>query len=337
MSKVITGHVPESHMQWKPENKWHAEVLSGTVQSIDSDQSQATWLDSFGFQVDCGFEVFVSAIGTQPRQMELPRGVWKIAHFHDSQDVVHWKSLRKGQRVAVVGGGLVGGEMVEMAISKGCEVHWLIREPALWSQWLPPVASRLLQDSAESFGVKLHLSCGHVGQRIVSLTPALVGVAIGAQPKTIEGMKEGSPNVHVVGDAAGGSMGWVQARSEGLALGKALARGERIPKPSIVREIPFKASFFNDIVNLVGDWRNVQEQELAAHTIHRHHVVALYESGGRCQTAVTLNVPVDSTKVLHALDSGANKKFIQESILRSIHPRDARHATSELRKHWKTC
>jgi len=337
MSKVITGHVPDSHMQWKPENKWRAEVLSGTVQSIDSHQSRATWRDSFGFQVDCSFDVFVAAIGTQPRQMELPRGAWKIVHFHHSQDVVHWKSLRMGQRVVVVGGGLVGGEMVEMAISKGCEVHWLIREPNLWGQWLPPVASRLLQASAESLGVKLYLSCGDVGQRILSLTPALVGVAIGARPRTLEGMKEAIPNVHVVGDAAGGAMGWVQARSEGHALGKALARGEMAPKPSIVRDIPFKASFFNDVVNLVGDWRNLQEQELAAQAIHRHHVVALYESGGHCQTAVTLNVPVDSARVLHALESGGNLEVIQESMLQSIQSRDARHAQTELRKHWETC
>ena len=255
LSQVALGHVPIHRAAWKAQRLWPAETFHGVVERVDAEANQVHWRDGLGQQVVCTYDFLAAATGTAPRTLDIPsafRG--RILHFHRQADLAGWMALQPGERVAVVGGGLVGAEMVEMAVQKGCEVHWLLREGQIWSHILSHAASSILAQEAEAHGVHVHLNVADGLGHAVQLGAEVIGLAIGAAPHLPPGFPtDNRPHgVYIAGDAFGGPTGWATAMAHGNEVGRAMAAKVTAPPPSAAG-IPFRASFFHQKVLAIGE------------------------------------------------------------------------------------
>ena len=100
------------------------------------------------------------------------------------------------RRAVIVGGGLIGVEMVEMLRSRKIEVTFLVREPAFWSIVLPMQEATLIGRHIQSHKVNLKLNTGLreiQGNALGSVTAVVtdqgetiscdfVGLAVGVSP-----------------------------------------------------------------------------------------------------------------------------------------------------------
>lgn len=246
LSQVALGNVPIERAAWKAQRNWPAETMHGWVEHVDVSARTAIWRDGLGQEVVCRFDVLAAATGTKPRSLALPDGFkGRVMHFHGTADLAGWMALQEGERVTVVGGGLVGAEMVEMAVQRGCEVHWVMREDQIWSRILPPVQSSALAAEAMAHGVQLHFGTTDGMSLAVALGADVVGLAIGSVPEVPNGFPRSveQNGFYIAGDASGGATGWAVAMAHGVAVGCAMAAGKPAPTPN-PDGIPFRASFF---------------------------------------------------------------------------------------------
>lgn len=246
LSQVALGNVPPARAAWKAQRAWPVETFHGWVERVDVEARTVVWRDGLGQRVVCGFDMLAAATGTRPRSLTLPDSFeGRVLQFHGTADLAGWTSLQSGERMAVVGGGLVGAEMVEMAVQRGCEVHWVMRERAIWSHVLSPGESAALEVEAEVHGVHLHFSAADALTVALACHPDVVGLAIGAEAQLPDGFPSGKPadGFYVAGDAWGGATGWAIAMAHGEAVGRAMGAGQQPPAPS-ANGIPFRASFF---------------------------------------------------------------------------------------------
>jgi hypothetical protein len=145
----------------------------------------------------------------------------------------------------VVGGGLVGAELVEWGVGRGAETHWWVREPHLWSERLTPDESAALTARVRGFGVNVHLgtTVERLGRPVVTSIGAFevdaAGVAIGVVSSAIPGGFTADqiadlPQAHAIGDLAPeGPRSWEAATRAGRELGMRLAGAAFSPAPPI--------------------------------------------------------------------------------------------------------
>ena len=308
MTQVVLGHVPPRGADWKAARDWPAEVFTGTAESVDVLGRQVVWRDGFGQKVVCRFEQMVVATGTVPRQLDLPKAfAGEVLHFHSPQDMNAWARLSPGTRVVVVGGGLVGAEMVEMAVSQSCDVHWVMRERRIWPTQLSPGASALLLTEAQLHGVKVHASVEDVAGFAVGLAPEVLGMAVGAKAHSPAGASPVSGIVAHAGDAFGGPMGWAVAMRHGEAIGRHLAqnKGDAPPQPS-ASGIPFQASFFRQKVSAFGmtDLGRCAHPRMWETPVNQRYFCALIADADQCVGVVTMGLVMKGADLLHRLDQG---------------------------------
>lgn len=109
---------------------------------------------------------------------------------------------RAPREVAVIGGGLIGIELVEAMLAAGYRPHFLVRESWFWPMAIDAGESAFVAEALRAHGVTMHLECevaalegegAPEGEGLVSgirlaggrLLPAeLVAVAIGVVPNT---------------------------------------------------------------------------------------------------------------------------------------------------------
>lgn len=142
---------------------------------------------------------------------------------------------RPSRTIAVIGGGLIGIEAVEIAHAAGCEVHFLIREEWFWPMALTREESAWIGARMAEHGVHMHLEHeidGFVGEGGLVTGVATnrgiidadaVAVAIGVIPNTEwlgstvardnlggivvdAGLRTSAPDVFAAGDCA--SVAW---------------------------------------------------------------------------------------------------------------------------------
>lgn len=215
-----------------------------------------------------GYDRLLIACGSRPRYGGWPGerlgGVQGLYGLPDLEAME--RATGHARRAVVVGGGLIGIELVEMLHARHIPVTFLVREPRYLGAVLPPEESALLHDEITRHGVALRLGtglaalhddgAGRVGAATTAAGETLpadfVGLAIGVEPNVgwlrtsdvelgrgvlvDEAFATSAPDVWAVGDCAefrDPSLGyrpveqlWYTARRHGMTVAHTLT-GER--------------------------------------------------------------------------------------------------------------
>jgi pyruvate/2-oxoglutarate dehydrogenase complex dihydrolipoamide dehydrogenase (E3) component len=315
LSQQGNGRTKES--AWKSERDWPADVLAGFVELVDSESRTLTWRNAWGREFQMTFDQLILATGTRPRPLNLGATEARVLRLHEAADLEGWAQLREGQRLIVVGGGLVGAEMVEMGVARGCEVAWWVREDRIWPGVLSPSASQNLLHSAASHGVHVQFH-----QEIVpgqSIEADAIGLAIGTEPVLPSIKGADLSGITIAGDAAGKGSGWAYAGAAGRAAVQTLCGME--PAAIDAHDFPFRASLFHE---KVCGWGQLSKDGASRFAVAEGHVCIewLESEGGELLGFVTLNFPVKAHWVeqclaAKALDLNALPLAVADSHLRS--------------------
>ena len=160
-------------------------------------------------------DVVVLATGTRPSLPDIP-GV-DSSHVVLVADVLEGRRA-VGQKVVVIGGGLVGCETAEFLADRGKLVTVVEQESEIATKVSPPFVRELLLRRLDEKGVVTmpgaldwNISASglvvttHEGERLVLEADNIV-VAVGARPnrELEDSLRQLVPEIHVVGDCGGG-------------------------------------------------------------------------------------------------------------------------------------
>lgn len=304
LSQLGNGRVAE--LAWKPEQAWPADVLAGRVEMVDAEAGALKWRNSWGIGARLTFDLLLLATGTRPRLLELEASDAPVLRLHEAADLKGWAKLRAGERLVVVGGGLVGAEMVEMGVARGCEVEWWVREHRIWPHVLSASSSQNLLHSTQRHGVEVKFNQELVAGQ--SIQADAVGLAIGTEPVLPAIHGTDLSRIFIAGDAAGKGSGWAFAGASGRATVRVMLGKEA--EVLDARDFPFRASLFHD---KICAWGRFAANELKRFAVGMGNVQVewLESERGEFLGLVTLNFPIKEKWVEKSL---AKKAFELQSL-----------------------
>jgi NAD(P)H-nitrite reductase large subunit len=201
---VYMGHMPFENTQpyendfWKKNN---LDLLYQKVIRIDKNQKEIYLQDN----VVIAYDKLVIASGSKPNLFDWPGqnsiGVTSLYHKRDLEKLE--KLSKNATSAVVVGGGLIGIELVEMLHSRNIHVTFLIREENFWGSVLPKEDAKLINNHILEHAINLKTFTnlkeivsdenGHVTGVITDheefIPCQIVGLTIGVSPN-IEFLKD---------------------------------------------------------------------------------------------------------------------------------------------------
>ena len=158
---VFMGHMKFEHTQpyesffWK---KNRIELKQAFVEIVDTDNKKLIFAD----KTSLDYDKLVLATGSKPNKFG-----WKgqdlngVLGMYSKQDLEKLETLANNcQRAVVVGGGLIGIELVEMLASRNIPVTFLVREKSFWSNILPFAESEMINRHIREHHIDLRLETG---------------------------------------------------------------------------------------------------------------------------------------------------------------------------------
>ncbi|MBF2708071.1 NAD(P)/FAD-dependent oxidoreductase [Flavobacterium soyangense] len=155
---VFMGHMKFEHTQpyenefWKKNN---IDLIQKTVNEVDTTNKEVVFSD----KTRLPFDKLVIASGSKSNKFG-----WKgqdlngVVSLYHKQDIEQLETLAPNcKRAVVVGGGLIGIELVEMLLSRNIPVTFLVREKSFWNGVLPPGESELINRHILEHHVDLRL------------------------------------------------------------------------------------------------------------------------------------------------------------------------------------
>lgn len=230
---IYMGHMQYEHTKPYEDHFWvknRIRLLKAWVTGVDV---QGKTLQTHDGKV-LSYDILVLATGSVPAMAGWPgqhlKGVGGLVSLQDLERME--SATRNISHAVVVGGGLIGIEMVEMLLSRRIPVTFLVREFSFWNSVLPPQESDMVTRHIREHGVDLRLQSeldsilddGNGKVRAVrttlgeEITCGFVGIAIGVRANI--GFLEGSgietdrgilvneyfetnvPDVYAIGDCA---------------------------------------------------------------------------------------------------------------------------------------
>ncbi len=194
---VYMGHLKFEHTKPYEDSFWKKNNINlyfDHAQKIDI-QSKKLTLNS-GAVVS--YDILIIASGSISNTLNIQgldlAGVQSLYSYQDLQ--LMEKNTHKIRRAVVVGGGLIGIEMVEMLKSRNIEVTFLVREKEFWSIALPLEEASMISRHIRSHGVHLKLETelksieGDTAGRVKSIITnndekiecEFVGITVGVSP-----------------------------------------------------------------------------------------------------------------------------------------------------------
>jgi len=179
-----------------------ADLVDGTVTSVDLAAGRATVATADGDAVELGFDHLVLAAGSSDSQ--FPAGI--AEHGHSTKNPVGFEELRRRlaepwEHMVVVGGGLAGAELcaaiAERFTGDGRRIHLVHSGDTLVPELLPRYRglARYVRRQLDGYGVQVHtgtavLKVGETGVELdddTSLPADLVVSTSGQRPVAIPG------------------------------------------------------------------------------------------------------------------------------------------------------
>ena len=146
---------------------WYADngidlILGESVASIDRGRSRVMLKGNW----DLPYHRLLLATGSMLNPLAVPgadlQGVHALRTPQHADAVA--RSLHAGQRVVVIGAGVIGLEVAAAAVERGCSVHVLEAGPSAMGRSLPSLAANALVAEHRRRGVDLHF-----GVRVAAL------------------------------------------------------------------------------------------------------------------------------------------------------------------------
>lgn len=219
---VYMGHMKFEHT--KPYEDWfwkknRIDLIFDRVTEVIFSENKIL----FGSGDLLTYDSLIIATGSKPNMFG-----WKGQHLIGAQGLYSYQDLltlqentdppgtplkkRTVTKAVVAGGGLIGIELVEMLLSRGIEVVFLVREKNFWGNVLPPEESKLIENHMRSHHVDLQLE-DEIGEIIDDGTGRVASV-ITKKGKVIE--------CQVVGLTAGVSPNVEFLRNSGLEINRGI-------------------------------------------------------------------------------------------------------------------
>lgn len=155
---VFMGHMKFEHTKpyenefWKKNN---IELIQETVSEVNTHKKEVV----FSNKSRLPYDKLVIATGSKSNKFG-----WKgqdlqgVVSLYHKQDIEQLEQLAVNcKRAVVVGGGLIGIELVEMLLSRNIPVTFLVREKSFWNAVLPPGESELINRHILEHHVDLRL------------------------------------------------------------------------------------------------------------------------------------------------------------------------------------
>lgn len=170
---VYMGHMKQEHTQ--PYENWFWEknrinLVHDEVVDVDF-KAQALKLKNS----DIVYDNLIIATGSKPNKFGWPgQDLPGVRGLYSLQDLEYLESISDTiSSAAVVGGGLIGIELVEMLLSRGKKVHFIVRDKSFWSNVLSEEEGRMLEEHM----VKDHHVDLRLGQNLEEIIPGKNGSA----------------------------------------------------------------------------------------------------------------------------------------------------------------
>ena len=158
---VFMGHMKFEHTQpyepffWK---KNRIELKKSFVNNVDTNAKKVIFDD----KTSLNYDKLVIATGSKSNKFG-----WKgqdldgVLGMYSKQDLEKLETLAPNcKRAVVVGGGLIGIELVEMLASRKIQVTFLVREKSFWSNILPLAESEMITRHIREHHIDLRLETG---------------------------------------------------------------------------------------------------------------------------------------------------------------------------------
>lgn len=156
---IYMGHM--TYENTKPYENWfweknRIELLQEYVTNVDTNNKKVQLQNG----ENIAYDKLILATGSASNKFgwkgqDLPQ----VQGLYNMQDLVKMEqNTQKIERAVVVGGGLIGIEMVEMLQSRRIPVTMLVREKSFWDIVLPPEESDIINRQIRKHHVDLRLS-----------------------------------------------------------------------------------------------------------------------------------------------------------------------------------
>ena len=208
---VFMGHMKFEHTQpyepffWK---KNRIELKKALVLKVDTDNKKLVFDDKNTLQYD----KLIIATGSKSNKFG-----WKgqdadgVLGMYSKQDLEKLETLAPNcKRAVVVGGGLIGIELVEMLASRKIPITFLVREKSFWGNILP---------LAESEMITKHICEHHIDLRLETSLDEIISDENG-RAKAIKTDKGEIIECSIVGLTAGVSPNIDFLKDSGIKLGR---------------------------------------------------------------------------------------------------------------------
>ncbi len=300
LAYYLTGELPDKGLF--PKKREHFEKLNfkyqkSRVTKINRAEKKLV-LDG---KTLLSYDKLLIATGAHATALKVPganlKGVVKLDHLEDAHQILSF--AKRGKTAVVVGGGITALELTEGLLSRGVNVHYLLRGSRYWSNVLDEHESRIVEGRLQAEGVTLHFhselievvgKSGKVsGVRLKdgnTIKCDILAYAIGIQPRmelaqeaglhlergilVNELLQTNDPDIYAAGDVAqvydpitGHSVMdslWTPAREQGFAAGLNMT-GQQKP---YIKGAPFNvtrlAGLTTTIIGAVG--RGIDEDVL---------------------------------------------------------------------------
>lgn len=158
MMYVFMGHMKYNHIKPYEDDFWkknNINLVFNYVKSVNTTDKKVVFSDASTLSYD----KLVIASGSKPNRFGWKgEDLYGVFSLYSKQDLEKVEELSIGcQRAIVVGGGLIGIELVEMLLSRNIPVTFLVREKSFWLGVLPKEDSELVTNHILAHGVDLRL------------------------------------------------------------------------------------------------------------------------------------------------------------------------------------
>lgn len=155
---IYMGHMKFEHTQPYENSFWKENNLNLVNAYVEQVDLSTKTLKLSGKQ-EITYDKLIIASGSKSNLFNWPgQDIEGVTGLCTKQDLQYLEKLTPGCRSAVVvGGGLIGIELVEMLLSRNIKVTFLVREKGFWDFVLPKEESELINRHILEHGVDLRL------------------------------------------------------------------------------------------------------------------------------------------------------------------------------------